>query len=215
MTSFRLNMDCNTVLCCTLLFPTLLHCTVLCCTMQCNTHSSSCHSASHRSTGSCHNPDNSFIFNLFSYRHYSLILHFLMASDAPFLLSTHLHRFSSFLSVTRAKSGLIIVGDSSTLRQEKHWGAFVDWCMLEGCYVRQPMKGEVLANLYTVPGDNHIAPQTGTYQPRPIMPAVTEPEAQSSFTSSSEPDSNDSSKPLSAADKERDRQREREERASL
>ena len=125
----------------------------------------------------------------------------------------------SFDTVTRAKSGLIIVGDSTTLRQEKHWGAFVDWCMLEGCYLRQPMKGEVLASLYTVPGDNHIAPQTGAYQPRPTMPAMDEPDVQSSYTSSTEPDTHDSPRSVSTADRERDRQaerqRERERKASL
>jgi hypothetical protein len=137
--------------------------------------------------------------------------------------------------VTRAKSGLIIVGDSITLRQERHWGAFVDWCMLEGCYVRQPMKGEVLASLYTVPTDNHISPQAGTYEPRPIMPVLNDPDVQASDTSSPDRDSdrdsnrdsdrdsvvdgeNDEIKSTSAADRERDRQaqrqRAREERAS-
>jgi hypothetical protein len=129
--------------------------------------------------------------------------------------------------VTRAKSGLIIVGDSITLRQERHWGAFVDWCMLEGCYVRQPMKGEVLASLYTVPTDNHISPQAGTYEPRPIMPVLNDPHTQQSYTSSPDLDSdrdsvvdgeNNEIKSTTAADKERDReaqrQRAREERAS-
>jgi hypothetical protein len=29
---------------------------------------------------------------------------------------------------------LIVIGDSSTLRHERHWRAFVDWCRDQGCY---------------------------------------------------------------------------------
>lgn len=93
--------------------------------------------------------------------------------------------------------------------------------------MRQPMKGEVLASLYTVPTDNHISPQAGTYEPRPIMPVLNEPYAQASYTSSPDLDSNHDSvgdgennevKSTTAADRERDRQAQRqkarEERAS-
>ena len=80
------------------------------------------------------------------------------------------------------------------------------------------MKGEVLASLYTVPGDNHIAP-LAPYQPLPIMPAMDERDEQSSYTSSREPENYDSPKPVSTADREKDRQaerqRERERKASL
>jgi hypothetical protein len=93
--------------------------------------------------------------------------------------------------------------------------------------VRQPMKGEVLASLYTVPTDNHISPQAGTYEPRPIMPVLNDPYTQTSYTSPPDRDSNldsvvdgenDDIKSTSAADREKDRQaqrqRAREERAS-
>jgi hypothetical protein len=97
--------------------------------------------------------------------------------------------------------------------------------------VRQPMKGEVLASLYTVPTDNHISPQAGTYEPRPIMPVLNDPYMQQSYTSSPDLDSgldsnrdsvvdgeNNEMKSTTAADRERDRlaqrQRAREERAS-
>lgn len=93
------------------------------------------------------------------------------------------------------------------------------------------MKGEVLASLYTVPTDNHISPQASTYEPRPIMPVLNDPNTQTSYTSPPDRDSNpdsdrdsvvdgesDEMKSTSAADRERDRlaqrQRAREERAS-
>lgn len=53
------------------------------------------------------------------------------------------------ISVTRAKSGLLVVGDSSTLRYDRHWRAFVDWCRKEGCYISQTMSAETIAKLYT------------------------------------------------------------------
>lgn len=53
------------------------------------------------------------------------------------------------MSVTRAKSGLIVVGDSSTLQYDRHWKAFVDWCRNEGCYIHQSISSETIAKLYT------------------------------------------------------------------
>jgi len=32
------------------------------------------------------------------------------------------------VAITRARSGLIIVGDSQTLSQDKNWLAFINWC---------------------------------------------------------------------------------------
>lgn len=64
------------------------------------------------------------------------------------------------LKVTRAKSGLIVIGDSRTLKNEIHWKAFVDWCRAEGCYISSPLKPEVLARLYSSarPAAPYIAP---------------------------------------------------------
>ena len=41
------------------------------------------------------------------------------------------------VAITRAKCGLIVVGDSHTLRLERHWRAFIEWCEKENCVVRQ------------------------------------------------------------------------------
>ena len=38
------------------------------------------------------------------------------------------------VAITRARRGLIVVGDSRTLMQERHWRAFVEWCKSQGCY---------------------------------------------------------------------------------
>ena len=38
------------------------------------------------------------------------------------------------MAVTRAKRGLIVVGDSHTLCHDRHWKAFIDWCKAEGTY---------------------------------------------------------------------------------
>ena len=40
------------------------------------------------------------------------------------------------VALTRAKSGLIVVGDAETLKDgDKHWGAFVHWCENMDCLV--------------------------------------------------------------------------------
>lgn len=41
------------------------------------------------------------------------------------------------VAITRARRGLIVVGDSRTLMQERHWRAFIEWCKLQGCYREQ------------------------------------------------------------------------------
>lgn len=41
------------------------------------------------------------------------------------------------VAITRARRGLIVVGDSRTLMQERHWRAFIDWCKQQGCYREQ------------------------------------------------------------------------------
>jgi len=40
------------------------------------------------------------------------------------------------VALTRAKSGLIVLGDADTLKEgDKHWSAFVHWCKNMGCFV--------------------------------------------------------------------------------
>ena len=62
--------------------------------------------------------------------------------------------------MTRAKSGLVVIGDSRTLNNERHWKAFVDWCRAEGCYVSSPLRPDVLSTLYASarPVAPYIAP---------------------------------------------------------
>ena len=38
------------------------------------------------------------------------------------------------VAITRAGSGLVIVGDSKTLSNDAHWRAFIDWCKENGVY---------------------------------------------------------------------------------
>ena len=40
------------------------------------------------------------------------------------------------MAVTRARSGLIVVGDSRTLRMDRHWRAFLDYCRDEGTIIK-------------------------------------------------------------------------------
>ena len=53
------------------------------------------------------------------------------------------------LKVTRARSGLIVVGDSSTLKNERHWKAFIRWCEVQGCSATQSLSPAVLHRLYS------------------------------------------------------------------
>ena len=40
------------------------------------------------------------------------------------------------VALTRAKSGLVVIGDAETLKEgDKHWNAFVHWCEGMGCLV--------------------------------------------------------------------------------
>eukprot|EP00595_Chromulina_sp_UTEXLB2642_P002807 CAMPEP_0196768398 /NCGR_PEP_ID=MMETSP1095-20130614/42699_1 /TAXON_ID=96789 ORGANISM="Chromulina nebulosa, Strain UTEXLB2642" /NCGR_SAMPLE_ID=MMETSP1095 /ASSEMBLY_ACC=CAM_ASM_000446 /LENGTH=1091 /DNA_ID=CAMNT_0042137929 /DNA_START=656 /DNA_END=3929 /DNA_ORIENTATION=+ len=38
------------------------------------------------------------------------------------------------VAVTRGKRGLIVIGDSTTLSNDIHWGNFIDWCRSNSCY---------------------------------------------------------------------------------
>lgn len=50
------------------------------------------------------------------------------------------------VAVTRAKRGLVIVGDSSTLSCDPNWRALIDWCKREGVFVTHDVAdmGEML-----------------------------------------------------------------------
>ena len=60
------------------------------------------------------------------------------------------------VAITRAKNGVVIVGDRSTLEHDPHWRAFIDWCCTQGCYTKHPdlksyMKKTALSLAYTRP----------------------------------------------------------------
>mmetsp|Transcript_572 Transcript_572/g.966 ORF Transcript_572/g.966 Transcript_572/m.966 type:complete len:915 (-) Transcript_572:78-2822(-) len=38
------------------------------------------------------------------------------------------------VAITRARSGLVVVGDRSTLQNDRNWRAFIAWCESSGCY---------------------------------------------------------------------------------
>jgi hypothetical protein len=44
------------------------------------------------------------------------------------------------VALTRARNGIIVVGDSRTLRHEANWRAFIDWTKAEGVYVDRRRK---------------------------------------------------------------------------
>jgi superfamily I DNA and/or RNA helicase len=39
------------------------------------------------------------------------------------------------VAITRAKRGLVVVGDPRTLRNDPHWGAYLRWCLKRECVV--------------------------------------------------------------------------------
>ena len=39
------------------------------------------------------------------------------------------------VAITRARRGLILVGDARTLRSSHHWAALIDSCQARGCFV--------------------------------------------------------------------------------
>jgi len=39
------------------------------------------------------------------------------------------------VAITRARSGLIVIGDSRTLRHDRHWSAFIEWCKEESVLI--------------------------------------------------------------------------------
>lgn len=40
------------------------------------------------------------------------------------------------VALTRAKNGLIVLGDAETLKEgDKHWASFIHWCDKMGCFV--------------------------------------------------------------------------------
>lgn len=38
------------------------------------------------------------------------------------------------VAITRAKSGLVVIGDSATLRRDDNWRAFIEWCLENQAY---------------------------------------------------------------------------------
>ena len=84
-----------------------------------------------------------YFSHFFIYQSLSLIP--IIVCLSPKHLSPH---FYLSIAVTRAKCGLIVIGDSRTLKNERHWRAFVDWCRSEGCYVSSPLSPDVLGTLY-------------------------------------------------------------------
>ena len=59
------------------------------------------------------------------------------------------------VAITRAKSGLIVIGDSNTLRHDKHWCEFIQWCQDEGCFINGDVNSDILLNKY-VSGNEHF-----------------------------------------------------------
>lgn len=37
------------------------------------------------------------------------------------------------VAITRAKRGIVVVGDPRTLRHDPHWGAYLRWCLKREC----------------------------------------------------------------------------------
>lgn len=37
------------------------------------------------------------------------------------------------VAITRAKRGIVVLGDPRTLRHDPHWGAYLKWCIKNGC----------------------------------------------------------------------------------
>ena len=50
------------------------------------------------------------------------------------------------VAITRARRGLILVGDARTLRSSHHWTALIESCQSRGCFVDA-------GDLYTTTGD--------------------------------------------------------------
>lgn len=54
------------------------------------------------------------------------------------------------VAITRARSGLIVIGDSKTLRHDRHWCAFIEWCKQENVIMNsnEMVAMESLARIY-------------------------------------------------------------------
>lgn len=52
------------------------------------------------------------------------------------------------VAITRAKSGLIVVGDSKTLQYERNWRDFIDWCKQNDCYTNAEIDPKDVERLY-------------------------------------------------------------------
>jgi len=54
------------------------------------------------------------------------------------------------VAITRAKSGLIVVGDRTTLCHDPHWNGFIEWCQAKNSYVPLQSINEDFMNRYFV-----------------------------------------------------------------
>lgn len=63
---------------------------------------------------------------------------------------------------------MIVIGDSQTLKHDRHWKAFVDYCRKEGCYTSLNLSPETVAKLYTAiePAQRFDPPQRTTRENR-------------------------------------------------
>lgn len=42
------------------------------------------------------------------------------------------------VAITRARRGVVVVGDPDTLKRDKHWRAFLKWCEMKGAVMGEP-----------------------------------------------------------------------------
>jgi superfamily I DNA and/or RNA helicase len=49
------------------------------------------------------------------------------------------------VAITRAKNGLVVIGDSETLANERHWNAFLSWCKEHDCVISADLDPQMIA----------------------------------------------------------------------
>ena len=81
-----------------------------------------------------------------------------------------------------------MIGDSSTLRNERHWRAFLKWCEGEGCITKGSVPTEILRKLYEVPSSSSPSPSSSSsnkYYSDFGLGSITESESESTSSSGS------------------------------